>query len=110
MDIQSSAVETGAFEFGPTINGTFEHGDDGRFQPFASLKGIWTFANNQYSDNEFENQPQADTGVRARLEMGFDFTPSIAAGRTVSVSGSLDGLGDDDYEVWGVSIRLKQKF
>ena len=48
--------------------------------------------------------------MRAFLELGFDYTPSLATGRTFSISGFLDGIGDDDYEVWGGSIRLKQKF
>ncbi|MCJ8311248.1 MAG: Ig-like domain-containing protein, partial [Hyphomicrobiales bacterium] len=110
VDIASSTVETGTLEFGPTINGSYPVGIDGRFQPFASIKGIWTFAHDLSFDNTFETAPQADTGVRARFDLGFDYTPSVAAGRMISVSGFLDGIGDEDYSVWGGSIRLKQKF
>ena len=110
VNIASSTVETGSLEFGPTLQGNFDFEEAGQFSPFVGMKGIWTFANEVSSDDAAENPPQAEEGVRARVEMGVDMQNNLAEGLLISLSGFIDGIGDDSYEVYGGSVRVRQRF
>ncbi|MEP2808104.1 MAG: autotransporter domain-containing protein [Rhizobiaceae bacterium] len=108
--IPSTSVETGTLEFGPTFRGNFDLATQGMLQPFVGAKGIWTFAHDLSEDDKQENPPQADEGVRARVEMGVDVRDNLAEGLLISLSGFYDGIGDNDYEVWGGKVWVNQAF
>ncbi|MEP4290491.1 MAG: autotransporter outer membrane beta-barrel domain-containing protein [Rhizobiaceae bacterium] len=111
LEIDSVTVETGSLEFGPTVRGTFKSGEQGSFNPFVGLKGIWTFANNISTEEVAENPPQAEEGIRGKIDFGIEITdPELAEGLMISLSGFYDGFGEEDFEVWGGNIGVRKSF
>ncbi len=107
VDIPSVSVETGTLSFGPTISGQFELNDQSIIKPFLSTKGIWTFE----LERDFQSDSElAEEGVRARVEFGFDISPAVANSFGFSLSGYLDGLGDNDNKIWGGKARVHRSF
>ena len=105
--IPSVEIETGTLEFGPTISTTMPW-DEGQFTPFVTAEGIWTFMQ-ENTATSVSNQPGAtDTGIRARLEAGFDLARQN--GTTITAATFFDGLGDNNYQAYGGRLALRKRF
>jgi len=107
--IPAIAVETGTFEFSPTISYRYELADDSVFEPFASLEGIWTFSQKNTAAFALGNDAFLDEGLRGRFEAGFDFVQS--GGMQLQATGFYDGIGSsNEFESWGAQLRLSWSF
>ncbi|MEP1208046.1 MAG: Ig-like domain-containing protein [Rhizobiaceae bacterium] len=111
IEIPSVSVETGALEFGPVLRGTFDLPHLGRINPFASVRGIWTFANDVAAEDDAEDLPSDAEGVRARIDFGININnPVIAEGVLFSLSGFYDGIGGEDFKAWGGTMSIIRRF
>lgn len=99
--IPSVEVITGTMYFGPQISRSFKIENGMMFTPFMSIKGIWTFEQENTSANLPGRTTASSEGVRARVEAGFRLSSSN--GLDVSLSGNYDGIGDDNLETWGTT-------
>jgi hypothetical protein len=108
VTIPSIEVSTGEFEFSPTVRYRYALKDDSVLTPFASVEGIWTFEHSDTAAFALGNDAFIDTGVRGRIEAGFEFMrPS---GMRMSGLGFYDGLGLDDFASWGAQLRVSWSF
>ncbi|MEO1397611.1 MAG: autotransporter outer membrane beta-barrel domain-containing protein, partial [Pseudomonadota bacterium] len=103
--IPSVEVETGTLEFGPTFSTRFMFGDGYTISPRLTTKGIWTFAQNNSADT-FSSDPAtlADEGLRGSVEAGLGIANDN--GLAIEMVLSYDGIGDDEFETWGVRGRV----
>lgn len=106
--IPSVTTETGSLSFGPTVRQRIALDDDAFVSPYATLTGIWTFAQETSATGLASGPSLADEGVRARIEAGFDLTG--ANGLHFSLSGHYDGIGDTGYEAYGGKAKLGVSF
>ena len=103
--VPSVTVATGTFEFGPTISTRMALREEVSLEPFAGLKGIWSFDGR----NSAEPYSLSDSnGLHARIEAGL----ALSNGRGVSVSSQIqyDGIGISDFEAWAVSLSMRKRF
>jgi hypothetical protein len=108
FDIPSVKASTGTFTFGPRVSTQVELNDFTRIEPFITLEGIWTFAQENTATTVAESPGLEDKGLRGRGELGF--TLFGGGSSSLSASGFYDGLGSSDFEAWGGEIQLKQEF
>ncbi len=108
FDIPSIKASTGTFTFGPRVSTQMELNDFTRVEPFVTLEGIWTFAQENTATTVAESPGLEDKGLRGRGELGF--TLFGGGSSSLSASGFYDGLGSSDFEAWGGEIQLKQEF
>lgn len=108
FDIPSVKASTGTFTFGPRVSTRVELNDFTRLEPFVTLEGIWTFAQENTATTVAESPGLEDKGLRGRGELGF--TLFGGGSSSLSASGFYDGLGSSDFEAWGGEIQLKQEF
>ncbi|MCY6382447.1 autotransporter outer membrane beta-barrel domain-containing protein [Hoeflea prorocentri] len=106
--IPEVTVETGTFEFGPTISAAMPLDNGMTFVPFTTVTGIWTFAQRNTATTVSGQPRLAEEGVRSQLEIGFDAKGEN--GFSLSASGFYDGLGDEDFEAYGGTIGLRHSF
>ncbi|PHP64769.1 hypothetical protein CSC94_22470, partial [Zhengella mangrovi] len=108
VTIPSFTVSTGTFEFGPTISTKKVLENDMVFSPYLNFKGIWTFDQTNTATG-FTAQPGlAEEGIRGRAEVGFGLADD--AGFSTNLSAFYDGIGEKDFEAWGLTLSLKKKF
>ena len=72
-------------------------------EPFASLEGIWTFSE-EGSDDLVVDTLAGNNELRGKVGAGVKAV--TAGGTTLSISGSYDGLGDDDFQAVSGELRL----
>jgi len=108
FDIPAVRASTGTFTFGPRVSTQVELNDFTRLEPFVTLEGIWTFAQENTATTVAESPGLEDKGLRGRGELGF--TLFGGGSSSLSASGFYDGLGSSDFEAWGGEIQLKQEF
>lgn len=106
--IPSVEVITGTMDFGPQISRSFKIENGMMFTTFTSIKGIWTFEQENTSTNLPGRTTASSEGVRARAEAGFRLSSSN--GLDVSLSGNYDGIGDDNLETWGTTAKVRKTF
>jgi outer membrane autotransporter protein len=101
--IPGQTVSIGQAKFGPEISyrGAFVNGI--AIEPFASLEGIWTFSE-EGSDDLVVDTLAGNNELRGKVGAG---VKAVTAGGTpLSISGSYDGLGDDDFQAVSGELRL----
>ena len=79
-------------------------------KPFTTIKGIWTFTQNNAGIVATQPANLAQEGLRARLEFGADLTDVDNTGFGLALSGYYDGIGDNEYESWGGDLKLSNAF
>ncbi len=82
-------------------NGAFVNGI--AIEPFASLEGIWTFSE-EGSDDLVVDTLAGNNELRGKVVAGVKAV--TAGGTTLAISGSYDGLGDDDFQAISGELRL----
>lgn len=101
--IPSQTVELGQLQIGPTFNGRFE-GDNGQiYAPYFSVDAIYNIGNTSGVTVTNVDTP-ATEGWRARLKAGLRMTTET--GVTLGFGATYDGIGRDDYEVWGLDFEF----
>jgi hypothetical protein len=101
--IPGREVELGEVKFGPTIGSDILFGDGTRLSPTVGVKGIWTFA-----DSSGGTSSTLEGTLRARIDLGIDLMTPL--GWELSLLGYYDGIGVEDYEAAGGSVRLGKRF
>ena len=100
QQIGAHKATIGRLTFGPEVGYTMTLDDGSKFEPHASIKGIWNFA---ASDLDITSVPTSGNesleGFRARIEAGFLYTMPSGVGVRAAVN--YDGIGDDDFKAWG---------
>lgn len=101
--IPGQTVSLGQAKFGPeiTYRGEFVHGI--ALEPFASLEGIWTFS--EQGTAALVVDTLAGNKV-LRGKAGAGVNALTAGGTALSISGSYDGLGDNNFEAISGELRL----
>lgn len=91
--IPSQTVSLGQAELGPEFSYTIQREDGRLFIPRIGIKGVWNFAH----DNGalVSGMEVGASDLRGKAEAGFSV--SDTNGISLDLSGSYDGLGDDDY-------------
>lgn len=106
--IPSVSIETGTLEFGPTFSWRMNLDRWGVIEPYATVKGIWTFLQ-ENTATAFSEQPGlADPGLRGRAEVGIRLTGDHQW--NLSAAANFDGIGDDDFSAWGMKLGLDRRF
>ncbi|MDJ0823264.1 MAG: autotransporter domain-containing protein, partial [Paracoccaceae bacterium] len=103
VSIPSQTVKLGQFKFGPTFSGRFETENGSIFEPHFSLDAIYNMGDTEGVTLTNQSTPATD-GWRGRIEMGLNFTTEY--GSRISIGGTYDGIGRDDYETYGVKIDV----
>lgn len=105
--IDEQTASLGRLTFGPRVSTQIQTADGALIAPFAALRGLWDF--------ERDGAVDLDTGVatsdeefRARAEAGLDLNLTNAV--SIGAAGFYDGLGADDFESYGGSLRLSIPF
>ncbi len=102
-------VETGTLEFGPTLSRKLEVNDGLTLTPRIGMSGIWTFAQKNTAEVASGNGLGfADTGLRARMELGV--SAELANNVLLSLDGTYDGIGDDNYEAWSGALKVSKSW
>ncbi|MEO1282128.1 MAG: autotransporter outer membrane beta-barrel domain-containing protein, partial [Pseudomonadota bacterium] len=100
--ISSQSVSLGRLTFGPKLITTVQNGES-TITPHIAMTGIWDFDQAEIVDLTTGLVASSDT-LRGRLEAGVSMTgPS---GTTLSIDGFLDGIGAQDLNSYGGSMRL----
>ncbi|MCG6904909.1 MAG: DUF11 domain-containing protein [Rhodobacter sp.] len=101
--IPSQTIELGQLQFGPTFTGRFE-GDDGQiYSPYFSVDAIYNLGQTSGATVTNAATPSTD-GWRGRLKAGINMTTE--SGVSIGFGGTYDGIGRDDFNVWGLSFEL----
>ena len=104
-DIASQEVSLGRLTFGPTISTTFGSDSDRIFKPFFGIHGIWDYDRNDYVDL-VTGKPIGDSSDDVRASVNAGVTMTDKAGADLKLSLHYDGLGADDLESYGGSVKF----
>jgi len=105
--IPGQTVSIGQAKFGPEITYRGELVNGIAVEPFASLEGIWTFSE-EGTDDLVVDTLAGNNELRGKVGAGVKAL--TAGGTALSVSGSYDGLGDDDFQAVSGELRLAIPF
>ncbi len=107
--IPGQTVSQGQFRFGPTVSRWFL-GDNGwRYEPTLTLDAIYSHADTSGGGGFLTTTAGDGDGWRARVAPGISMTDPEGA-RRLSLTGNYDGIGQSDYEAWGLGVKLNMKF
>jgi hypothetical protein len=101
--IPGQTVSIGQAKFGPEITYHGELVNGIAVEPFASLEGIWTFSE-QGTDPLVVDTLAGSKELRGKVGAGV--RALTAGGTALSISGSYDGLGDNNFEAVSGELRL----
>ncbi len=98
--IGATSAQAGQLLFGPEFGYQFVTQRGLAIEPHLSIQGIWNFGS---GETRLSNGTLiGDEDVRAKAEGGIILR--TAAGYSLRVAGSYDGIGDDDLEAYGGEI------
>lgn len=100
--ISQSVQKLGEARFGPTVSRRFMKPNGDSVEPSVGLSGIYNFEGMRNEDKAAFSLGRGD--VRARLDAGVQ--QNKASGLSVNSSVFYDGIGIEDYESYGFSLRL----
>lgn len=103
--VAAQTIAQGDVRFGPRIAYHHITESGAAFTSYVRADGVYSFADNGaigVSDGSLASA--IDEELRARFEAGLELQTLF--GLMVSLSGHYDGVGQDDYEVYGGSLRL----
>lgn len=101
--IGKQTVKLGRVTFGPEISTEIPAGIGGTISPFFAVKGIWDYQKDD-TVSAASGFVINDNNFRGRVEAGA--TLQSSGGIAVSAEEFYDGLGADDLDVYGGSVRL----
>ncbi len=106
--IPGQTVSLGQIKIGPTFTGNFENADGSRVTPFFGFDAILNFGDTNGVTLSNANTSASVDGWRGRARAGIKF--SDKHGTKFGISGSYDGIGQSDYENWGIKLDLTIPF
>lgn len=100
--IPEQIISLGEVRFGPTITRSVTLDDGTLVQPSIGISGVWNFG---IRDNAASQGFALGNGdLRARFNGGLSATNSL--GWKLTLTGFYDGIGIDNYDSYGGSVRL----
>lgn len=105
--IPSIEIETASLEFGPTISREFVS-NHCSYAPFITVEGIWTFTQENDARTLSNVSSLSDRGLRARIETGVDLYSKNYT--RFNLAANYDGIGESDFESWGVTLQFSKEF
>ena len=103
--VPSQTVSHRQFKFGPTLSKQSLAPNGWLYEPTLTLDAIYSEAN---ASGGLGTTPSPDGGWRARLAPGISMTSPD--GTRLSFTGTFDGIGQDDFQSWGLGIHLGMTF
>ncbi|MEL7047982.1 MAG: choice-of-anchor D domain-containing protein, partial [Pseudomonadota bacterium] len=104
ISIPSQRIDLGRLTFGPEVSSSYKTPDGTTVSGHLGIKGIWDFAAPQLRDLDTGLAADANQGVRARVGAGA--TIGLSNGWNLLGDGFYDGIGADDLDAYGGSIRM----
>lgn len=106
--IPTQTISLGRVTFGPKVSTSFRHSDGITIAPFVGIKGIWDFDTAEIVNVTTGAAAGNDATLRARTEAGVKFT--LPQGASLTGEGFYDGIGAEDFEAYGGSVKLRLPF
>jgi outer membrane autotransporter protein len=103
VTIPDQTVALGQFRLGPTVRGDFQTAGGLSYQPVFALDAIYNFGTTRGVVTTNSDTPHTD-GWRGRLKAGVNLMTK--GGSTLNLNAIYDGLGQSDFESWGISFEL----
>ncbi len=104
IDIPDQTVRLGRLSFGPRFSTEIKRNDGTIIKPYLGIKGLWDFDRTAIVDLTTGLAAESTDEFRARINAGLKVR--LADGMALKGEGFYDGLGAEDYESYGGSIRL----
>lgn len=105
ISIPGQTVSLGRMTFGPKVRYNFKAQDGTLISPHLGLKGIWDFQKADIADLDTGAPTNSNDNLRARIEGGI--TASFANGWSLDGQGFYDGIGTNNLEAYGGSVKLR---
>lgn len=102
--IPSQTVKLGQIQVGPTFTGNFDMLDGTNYSPYFGLDAIYNYGDTTGVTLSDTDVSAAVQGLRGRIRAGVKV--NNANGTQFSFGASYDGIGQSDYENWGVELEL----
>ncbi|MEO1420452.1 MAG: autotransporter outer membrane beta-barrel domain-containing protein, partial [Pseudomonadota bacterium] len=99
VSIDATSVDLTEIVFSPRLESSWKLSKNSLARPYAELSGI--FGSGTAAD-------VIDAQSRARIEVGSSFSSDHGLGATVS--SFVDGLGTEDFEVYGLRFQVSYQF
>ena len=101
--IPGQSVSLGRVTFGPKVSTSFQSADGNLITPHIGIKGIWDFESTDIVDLS-TGLAEGNDGLRGRVEGGVSM--GLSNGWSIMGEGHYDGIGADDFEAYGGSVRV----
>ncbi len=102
--IPGQTIDLGRVTLGPKISTQFTAGEGMMISPYIGLIGIWDFNRAEIVDLT-TGLTAGSNGFRGRVEGGVEV--HLANGWNLSGEGYYDGIGADNFDAYGGSVRIK---
>ena len=100
--VSKTVQKLGEARFGPELSRRYSKPNSDSWTPTIGVSGIYNFAGAK-NDNT-SNFSLGEGDIRARIDAGINLNK--VSGLSVNISTFYDGIGIDDYESYGGSLRL----
>lgn len=103
--IEAQTIARGEVRFGPRVAYHHVTDEETMITPYVRADGVYSFADNGAGDlTEGSLALAAEDALHARVEAGIDLYS--LSGMKFTLSGHYDGIGQQDYEIYGGMLRL----
>ena len=102
-EIPGQTVRLGQLKLGPTFTGRFESAEGPTYSPYLTIDAIYNISDTTGVTLLEPDRPEIE-GWRGNLEAGFSAVTDN--GSRLSLGASYDGIGQPDFETWGLTFEL----
>ena len=102
-EIPGQTVRLGQLKLGPTFIGHFESAEGQVYSPYLTVDAIYNLGDTTGVTLLEPDRPEVE-GWRGNLEAGVSMVTD--GGSRLSLGASYDGLGQSDFEAWGVMLEF----
>ncbi|WP_371225896.1 autotransporter domain-containing protein [Roseovarius sp. 2305UL8-3] len=104
VPIPSQTVKLGQIQVGPTFTGNFSTPKGTIYKPYIGLDALYNYGDTSGVRLSATDETAAVEGLRGRIRSGVHVNSD--SGTRFSLGWSYDGIGQSDYETWGVELKL----
>ena len=103
-EIPGQTVRLGQLKFGPTFTGRFESAEGQVYSPYLTVDAIYNIGDTTGVTLAELDRPEVE-GWRGNLEAGVSMVTDD--GSEFSLGASYDGIGQPDFEAWGLTLEFR---